>query len=122
MSDDARPRVEVAIMTPVNVVRDALRSKDKICQGMGWDYDGLDGEIDLIFFTNTVEDVSAHTLRLHGGDEFRLEPHGEGTPVTLIRAADGDTPDRDAYYDDVTEGRITFLQQLKFRLTRVLIL
>src|SRR6476620_7576476 len=114
MSDDTRPRIEVTIAAPVDVVWDALRDKDKIRHWLGWDYDGLDGEIDLIFFTDTVEDASARTLTLHGGDEFRLEPHGEGTRVTLIRAPRGDNPDRDAYYGDVTEGWITFVHQLKF--------
>jgi len=118
MSDDARPRIEVAIAAPVDVVWDALRSKDKIRHWMGWGYDGLDGEIDLIFFTDTVADAAARTLTLHGGDEFRLESHGEGTRVTLIRAPRGDNPDWDAYYDDVTEGWITFVHQLKFAVER----
>src|SRR5215510_1969159 len=77
MSDDTRPRIEVTIAAPVEVVSDALRDKDKIRHWFGWDYDGLDGEIDLIFFTETVEDASARTLRLHGGDEFRLDLLGE---------------------------------------------
>ncbi|KPI13274.1 hypothetical protein OK006_3662 [Actinobacteria bacterium OK006] len=118
MSDNARPRIEVTIAAPVDVVWDALRSKDKIRHWMGWDYEGLPGEIDLIFFTGTVENASARTLTLHGGDEFRLEPHGEGTRVTLTRVPRGDNPDRDAYYDDVTEGWVTFLQQLKFAVER----
>lgn len=118
MSDNARPRIEVTIAAPVDVVWDALRSKDKIRHWMGWDYEGLPGEIDLIFFTDTVENASARTLTLHGGDEFRLEPHGEGTRVTLTRVPRGDNPDRDAYYDDVTEGWVTFLHQLKFAVER----
>lgn len=118
MGDDARPRIEVTIAAPVDVVWDALRSKDRIRHWMGWDYDGLDGEIDLIFFTETVEDASARTLTLHGGDEVRLESRGEDTRVTLTRAPRGDNPDWDAYYGDVTEGWITFLQQLKFAVER----
>ena len=118
MSDDTRPRIEVTIAAPVDVVWDALRDKDKIRHWLGWDYDGLDDEIDLIFFTETAEDASARTLRLHGGDEFRLEPHGEGTRVTLTRAPRGDNPDWDAYYGDVTEGWITFMHQLKFAVER----
>jgi hypothetical protein len=118
VGDDARPRIEVTIAAPVDVVWDALRSKDKIRHWMGWDYDGLDGEIDLIFFTETVEDASARTLALHGGDEVRLESRGEDTRVTLTRAPRGDNPDWDAYYGDVTEGWITFLQQLKFAVER----
>jgi hypothetical protein len=86
MSDDTRPRIEVTIAAPVDVVWDALRDKDKIRHWLGWDYDGLGGEIDLIFFTETVEEASARTLRLHDGDEFRLESHGEATRVTLTHA------------------------------------
>src|SRR5215469_13775737 len=108
MSDDTRPRIEVTIAAPVDVVWDALRDKDKIRHWLGWDYDGLDGEIDLIFFTETAEDASARTLR----------PHGEGTRVTLTRAPRGDNPDWDAYYGDVTEGWITFMHQLKFAVER----
>jgi len=67
MSDDTRPRIEVTIAAPADVVWDALRDKDKIRHWHGWDYDGLDGEIDLIFFTETLQDASARTLRLHGG-------------------------------------------------------
>ena len=118
MTDDTRPQIVVTISAPVDEVWDALRSRDKIRHWMGWEYDGLDGEIDLIFFTDTVEDSSARTLTLHGGDEFRLEPDGAGTRVTLTRAAHGDNPDWDAYYDDITEGWVTFLQQLRFAVER----
>lgn len=118
MSDNTQPRIEVTIAAPVDVVWDALRDKDKVRHWHGWDYDGLDGEIDLIFFTDTVEDASARTLRTHGGDEFRLEPHGDGTKVTLTRGPRGDNPDWDAYYEDITEGWITFLNQLRFAVER----
>ncbi|WP_031158695.1 SRPBCC family protein [Streptomyces durhamensis] len=118
MSDDTRPRIEVTIAAPVDVVWDALRDREKIRHWFGWDYDGLDGEIDLIFFTETVEDASTRTLRLHGGDAISLEPHGEGTRVTLTRVLRGDNPALDAYYEDVTEGWITFMHQLRFAVER----
>ena len=118
MTDEARPQVEVTISAPVDEVWDALRSKDKIRHWMGWEYDGLDGEIDLIFFTETVEDADTRTLTLHGGDEIRLEADDDGTRVTLTRAARGDNPDWDAYYEDITEGWVTFLQQLRFAVER----
>ena len=118
MTDDTRPQIEVTISAPVDEVWDALRSRDKIRHWMGWEYDGLDGEIDLIFFTDTQEDAAARTLTLHGGDEIRLEQDGPGTQVTLTRAAHGDNPDWDAYYDDITEGWVTFLHQLRFAVER----
>lgn len=118
MTDDKRPRIEVTVAAPVDEVWDALRDNDKIRHWFGWDYDGLAGEIDLIFFTDVVEDTNARTVRLHGGDDIRLEPHGDGTRVTLIRGPRGDNPDWDAYYEDITEGWITFLQQLRFAVER----
>lgn len=118
MSDDTRPRIEITVAAPADVVWDALRNKETIRHWLGWDHDGLDGEIDLFFFTETVEDAAARTVTLHGGDEFRLEPNGDATRVTLTRAARGDDPEWDAYYDDVTEGWITFVHQLKFAVER----
>jgi uncharacterized protein YndB with AHSA1/START domain len=35
MSDDTRPRIEVTIAAPVDVVWDALRDKDKIRHWLG---------------------------------------------------------------------------------------
>jgi uncharacterized protein YndB with AHSA1/START domain len=63
MSDDTRPQIQVTIAAPADAVWDALRDKDKIRHWLGWDYDGLDGEIDLFFFTGTAEDPSRTSRR-----------------------------------------------------------
>jgi uncharacterized protein YndB with AHSA1/START domain len=118
MTDDETPRIEITVAAPVDEVWDALRTKDTIRHWHGWDYEGLDAEIDLIFFQHVTEDAEARTLDVQGGDLFRLEPDGEGTKVTLTRAPRGVNPDWDAYYDEITEGWITFLHQLKFALER----
>jgi uncharacterized protein YndB with AHSA1/START domain len=112
------PRIVVTVAAPVEAVWDALRDKEKIRHWHGWEYDGLDAEIDLIFFTAYTEDAGAHVLEIQGGDHFELEPVEGGTRITLTGAPHSDDPEWDAYYDDITEGWITFLHQLKFALER----
>jgi len=115
---DAASRIEVTVAAPVDTVWQALRDKETIRQWHGWDYDGLDDEIDLIYFTDVGADADAHTLSVQGGDLVRLASDGAGTRVTLTRAPRGSNPDWDAYYTDITEGWVTFLHQLKFAIER----
>ncbi|NEA31113.1 SRPBCC domain-containing protein [Streptomyces sp. SID13031] len=117
MSEET-PRIVVTVAAPVEAVWDALRDKKKIQHWHGWEYEGLDAEIDLIFFTGFTADGETHTLELHGGDRFVVEPQEGGSKITLTRAPHGDDPAWDAYYDDITEGWITFVQQLRFALER----
>ncbi|MGW7680259.1 SRPBCC family protein [Kribbella sp. NPDC054772] len=113
-------KIVVTVAAPVAAVWDALRNKEKIRHWHGWEYEGPEGglneEIDLIYFTQAVEDGT--TLRLGNGDEFAVEAVEGGSRVTLTRAPKGADPDWDAYYDDVTEGWITFLNQLRFAVER----
>lgn len=121
MSED-RPRIVVTVAAPVEAVWDAMRNKDKIRHWHGWEYEGTEGgagleeEIDLIYFTSVTADEESRVLTLGNGDEFVVEPVAGGSRITLTRAAYGANPEWDAYYDDVTEGWITFLQQLRFAL------
>jgi len=113
-------KIVVTVAAPVEAVWDALRNKEKIRHWHGWEYDGPDGgleqEIDLIYFTQAVEDGT--TLTLGNGDQFVVEPVEGGARITLTRAPMGANPEWDAYYDDVTEGWITFLHQLRFAVER----
>lgn len=106
--------LEVTVAAPLDTVWKALRDKEVVRRWHGWDYDGLDAEVEQIYFTDVVED--GHVLALSGGDRFRLIPLGEGTAVVLDRAPRGD--DADAFHDLVTEGWTTFLQQLRFAVER----
>jgi uncharacterized protein YndB with AHSA1/START domain len=121
MSED-RPRIVVTVAAPVEAVWDAMRDKEKIRHWHGWEYEGAQGgleeEIDLIYFTRVTADEESGILTLGDGDQFVVEPVEGGSRVTLTRAAYGDNPEWDAYYDDITEGWITFLQQLRFAVER----
>ncbi|WP_035812079.1 SRPBCC family protein [Jiangella gansuensis] len=118
MNSDHTPTIRVTVAAPVDEVWRALRSKDRIRHWHGWDSDSLDAEIDLIYFTHFVEDADALTLSVQEGDQIVLEPDGDRTRITLTRAPRGVSPEWDAYYDDITEGWTTFLQQLRFHLER----
>ncbi|MFF1821576.1 hypothetical protein ACFVWG_30015 [Kribbella sp. NPDC058245] len=109
-------RIVVTVAAPVEAVWNALRDKEKIRHWHGWEYagpqGGLEEEIDQIYFTEVAEDGT--TLTLGNGDEFVVEPVEGGSRITLTRAPFGTNPEWDAYYDDVTDGWITFLHQLQF--------
>ena len=115
---DSVPRIEVTVEDTADTVWHALRDKEVIRNWHGWDYDGLDDEIDLIYFTEVTEDAGARTLDVQGGDLIRVEDAGDVTRVTLTRAPRGTNPDWDAYYAEITEGWVTFLHQLKFAVER----
>lgn len=116
---DSAPRIEVTVASEVDTVWHALRDKETIRQWHGWDYDGLDDEIEVVYFSGVEEDAAAHTLTLQGGDVIRVAADGaDGSRVTLTRAPRGSNPEWDAYYTEITEGWITFLHQLRFALER----
>lgn len=112
------PQIEVTIAAPVDAVWAALRDREKIHHWHGWEYDGLAEEINDIFFTGHTEDADARTLEVQGGDLFTVEPEGQGTRLTVTRAAPSGDPEWDPYYDDISEGWITFVNQLRFFLER----
>ncbi|HEY3557736.1 MAG TPA: hypothetical protein VGL05_09740 [Kribbella sp.] len=110
-------KIVVTVAAGVETVWDALRDREKIRHWHGWEYEGgLEAEIEQIYFTRATEEGT--TLRLANGDEFFVEAVQGGSRVTLTRAPLGADPDWDAYYDDVTEGWITFLHQLRFAVER----
>ena len=115
MSDP--PEIRVTIAAPPSEVWDALRDKDRIRHWHGWEFDGgpdggLEQEIELIYFTDVETDERG--ILLNGGDRIDIEAVDGGTQVTLTRAAPSDDPEWSGYYDEITEGWITFIQQLRF--------
>jgi uncharacterized protein YndB with AHSA1/START domain len=102
---------EVVIAAPADAVWRALRELSEIRRWFGWDYDGLDEEIEYIFQSQAKADDAARLLDFGEGGAIALEDRGDATAVRVTRAvADG--------YDEVNEGWITFVQQLRFYLER----
>jgi hypothetical protein len=116
--DQERFRVEVTIGAPIDAVWRALRDPAEIRRWHGWHFDGLDDEIDIIYRKDFTESAAEHWLELQGGDRFELTDVGGRTRLRLTRAPRGGDPYWDAYYEDICEGWITFIHQLKFALER----
>lgn len=91
-----------------------LREPALISRWFGWEYEGLGHEIDVIFLQEVTVDDRRHVLDfgdgVESGDRFELEDLGVETLLRITRGA----PDEG--YDDITEGWITFLNQLRFAL------
>ncbi len=76
-------------------------------------------EINEIYFSPKVIEGADHTsLVVDGGDVFTLKPVPTGTEVSVTRAALDHNSEWAAWDEDITQGWLTFLQQLRFALER----
>ena len=108
--------VSVGIAAAPDAVWAALREPEQLQRWFGWDYDGLDAEIQQIFVESAIEGVDGdvRTLAWHDGDLITVAPSAAGTALTITRrgshaaAAVADGPDQ------TVEGWLQFAQQLRF--------
>ena len=106
--------LEVTVGAPIGTVWASLRDPDLIKLWHGWHYDQLDDEITVIYGDRVEADESAYTLQLGDGDRFELTEAEAGTVVRIVRAPYVPGTEWSAYYSEITEGWLSFLQQLKF--------
>jgi len=106
--------IEVNIAAPIDTVWASLRDPALIKLWHGWEYDGLDAEIDQIYIAGADADDEAQVLQVDGGDRFELEDQGDEIVVRITRPVLGPEGEGVDYFDDITQGWISFLQQLKF--------
>jgi hypothetical protein len=104
------------IGAPFERVWRALRDRDELRRWHGWQYDGLDEEIDVIYFQGVEADEAAGTLAMADGSRFELERAGDGSVLRLVMAAPERDWERD--YDEMREGWTSFVMQLRFALER----
>ena len=121
MSERNEPVVTVTLPAPIETVWTTFRDPALIRRWFGWEYDTeqgtLDDEVRMIFSDGTVASEADRTLHV-GGHLFELEDAGAETVVRVTRTTPlpGGDLDWDAFYDDVDEGWVSFLQQLRFAL------
>ena len=111
-------RIEVTIGAPIDVVWKALREPDQIRRWHGWHADGLADEIKLIYQTGAHQTDRPYVLEVGPDDVFELEERDDGTRIRIVRSKPDPDSEWAAYYDDITEGWISFLNQLRFMLER----
>lgn len=110
---------EVEVDAPIDAVWRALREPAEIRRWHGWDTEDLDEEIEFIYLEHGEPDAARHTLDIPGvGARFSVRVHGNGVVVRITKP--GVTPDDswDEIYDEVDQGWVTFLHQLRFALER----
>jgi len=109
--------VETTIAAPIESVWRALRDPALIRLWFGWDSESLIEEIDFIFAKSGMEGVPGRRLDFGewegAADSFVLTEAGAGTTLTVLRTGKAITP---AAYDEVVEGWISFVAQLRLML------
>jgi hypothetical protein len=115
-----RPLLEVTVSAPADEVWNALRDPASIHQWFGWDADTLESEIKFIFVDHAIASDADRTVRFDEGmeDRFEVEARGDSTLVRVVRPAPAADHDWDEVFEDMTQGWIAFVQQLKFALER----
>ncbi len=110
--------VELTIAAPVDEVWEAMRDPARIHNWFGWDADSLPAEIEYIFVTHAKRDEAAKVLFFEGvNDRFELTDQDGRTVLRVVRTV-ADTDSWDGVYEDMTEGWISFVQQLKLAMER----
>jgi hypothetical protein len=105
--------VELTIAAPVDAVWEAMRDPATIYNWFGWEADSLKEEIEYIFVTHAKRDEAKKVLFFEGvHDRFELTDQGGQTVMRVVRTV-AETDSWDGVYEDMTEGWISFVQQLK---------
>jgi hypothetical protein len=114
-----RVLVEVTIPASVDEVWRALREPEQIRHWFGWEADSLAEEIEYIFVTHAQGDDAEHVIRFDDmSDRFEVEDQGGGkTRLRIVRAMPADA-DWEDVYEEMTEGWIAFVEQLRLALAR----
>ena len=65
--------IEVALPVPADEAWAHLREPALVRRWFGWDYDGLEREIEIVFDEEAVADDEARTITWETGDRFVLD-------------------------------------------------
>ena len=109
-------RVEVEVDAPQDEVWRTLTEPERIREWFGWDYDGLDDEIEHIFVTDAQLSPPS---RIGLGDDGWIDVEPVGPASTIVRAVKPGAADGwEGVYGDIEEGWISFFNQLRHLLER----
>jgi hypothetical protein len=112
-------KLSVVINSDAQQVWTMLREPSLLAQWHGWDADTLKDEINQIYFADNVVEAPDHTsLTVSGGDVFELKPVPTGTEVRVTRSGVDHNSEWAAWDEDITQGWLTFLHQMRFALER----
>jgi uncharacterized protein YndB with AHSA1/START domain len=120
MSEPAKQVVvDITIAAPIETVWTALRDPARIVDWFGWDAPGLAEEVKFIFVDGANGDEANRVVQFGEWegvtDAIELSPTVGGTRLRLVRAG-GAPIDWTGVYEDISQGWVTFIQQLRLAL------
>lgn len=119
MSEEKREQVlvDITIAAPIEAVWQAVRDPELVATWFGWDAETLKEEIAFIFREHAIEEPG-HVLKFGSWEgtehRFELEAVGQATRFRVVQS--GSAIDWDSVYEDITQGWVTFIQQLRLAL------
>ena len=117
MSMDKPFRVEVTVDAPRDVVWRELTESERIRHWFGWEYDGLEEEIKVIF-SEHAKLLPPDRIEMSMDGLIELEARGSRTLIRVTKPGDLDALEWKDVYGDIEEGWITFFNQLRHRIAR----
>ena len=112
--------VDITIAAPIDSVWAALRDPAQIGNWFGWDAPSLPEEIKYIFTDNATGDDVSRVLQFGQWEDgiserVELTKIAGGTRLRLVRSG-GAPIDWTGVYEDISQGWVTFFQQLRLAL------
>jgi hypothetical protein len=120
MTEQTPFHVEVVVEAPRELLWRATTEPDRLARWFGWDYDGLESEIRYIFVDHAVQDPP-RLLDLDDGQDrqtIELLEDGPRTIVRVVRPGSLEGAEWEDLYEDIREGWVTFLHQLRHSVER----
>lgn len=118
-ADDRQIVVDIPIAAPIGRVWAALREPALVETWFGWEAPSLRDEIQFIFFDSAHAVPERHLIEFGEWegvrDAIELTEEGRGTRLRVVRSG-GMPIDWDGVYEDISQGWITFFQQLRLAL------
>lgn len=103
-----RTVVDLEITVPAERVWQALRDRAEIRKWFGWEHDGIEAEIEQIFFAGATADDEHHVLDTGDGVYVLTAIDDTRTSVRVARTTAATGPD-----DEIDAGWIRFTGQLR---------
>jgi hypothetical protein len=109
--------MEVTIDAPPDAVWRAVSDPAELRRWFGWDYPGLEEEIQFIFLGDNTQHAPQR-LEFEGMGSLDIVPDGSRSVVRMVWAGGLADARWDDIYDGMEEGWRTFFHQLKYYLER----
>src|SRR6187431_1125670 len=110
--------VEILVAAPIDTVWKAVQDPVEAQRWFGWDYPNLAAELVEMWKDSRSDETRREISSDNMPDRFTFEDLGTHTVVRIVRSAPAGDNSWTGIYDDMIEGWITFMQQLKFALER----